>query len=278
MNDFLKALLEGDLSKALVLFGAVAVQIALAVVLLWLGRKVVRWICRAVERGLTARTEKGMDPGLAKFLTALCRTGLYALLFLLLFELLGFPITSLVALFGSAGLAIGLALQGSLSNFAGGVLILLTRPFRLGDYIVAQGMEGTVEEIGICYTKLLTPDNRTVIMPNGGLANTNLINVSAEPERRVDIMVPIAYDDDIRKMRELLLGLAESEERVLRTRPSEVYVKEFGDSAIQLVFRCWVRKENYWPVYFGLMEEIRYAMAREGFTIPFPQLDVHTEK
>ena len=146
-----------------------------------------------------------MDAGLARFLYSLCKVGMYTVLFVLLFELLGLPITSVATIIGSAGLAIGLALQGSLSNFAGGVLILLTKPFKLGDYIIASDMEGTVKDIGICYTKLLTPDNRTVIMPNGGLSNANLINVSAEPERRVDLQVPISYEDDIRSVRDTLI-------------------------------------------------------------------------
>ena len=199
---------------------------------------------------------------------------MYTVLFFLLFELLGLPITSVATIIGSAGLAIGLALQGSLSNFAGGVLILLTRPFRVGDYIVASGLEGTVKDIGICYTRLLTTDNRTVILPNGSLANSNLVNVSAEPTRRVDLTVPISYDDDIRSVRAMLLEIAEAEERLLADKPVEVLVKEFGESSVNLFFRFWVKKEDYWAVYFSMMENIRYAMKERGFTIPFQQLDV----
>ena len=274
MKEFIQYLYKGDFPAALAVFSAVAIRIVFAVLLWWVGRRVIRKLLSLIERGLTVRQQKGMDSGLAKFLLSLCRVGMYTVLFVLLFELLGLPITSVATILGSAGLAIGLALQGSLSNFAGGVLILLTKPFRVGDYIVASGLEGTVKDIGICYTRLLTPDNRTVIMPNGSLANSNLVNVSAEPERRVDLAVPISYDDDIRSVRAMLLELAEADERVFKNKTAEVLVKEFGDSSVNLVFRCWVKKENYWPVYFSMMEEIRYAMKERGFTIPFPQLDV----
>jgi small conductance mechanosensitive channel len=278
MKEFIKCLYNGDFTTAMSLFSAVVVRVLVALVLLWVGRKVIRKIQSVTERALLAREQKGMDPGLARFLLSLCKVGLYAILFVILFELLGLPITSVATIIGSAGLAIGLALQGSLSNFAGGVLILLTRPFRVGDFISASGMEGTVKEIGICYTTLLTPDNRAVILPNGGLANTNLINVSAQPERRVDIIVPIAYEDDIRGVREMLMTISEGREGILTDRPREVYVKEFGDSSVNMVFRCWVKKEDYWPVFFGLMEEIKYAMEERGFTIPFRQIDIHLDK
>ncbi len=274
MKDFLYYLYNGDFPKAMAAFSSVALRIVLAFLLWWLGRKLIRRIAMVIERGLTVRQQKGMDSGLAKFLLSLSRVGMYTVLFVLMFELLGLPITSVATILGSAGLAIGLALQGSLSNFAGGVLILLTRPFRVGDYIVAAGLEGTVKDIGICYTRLLTPDNRTVIMPNGNLANSNLVNVSAEPERRVDLTVPISYDDDIRDVRAMLLELAQKDERILTTRPTEVLVKEFGDSSVNLAFRCWVKKEDYWGVFFAMMEAIRYEMKERGFTIPFQQLDV----
>ena len=278
MKEFLQSLSRGDFTTALALFATVAVRILFAFFLWWLGRKVIRRILSLIERGLSARQEKGMDAGLAKFLLSLCKVVMYTILFAMLFEILGLPITSVATIIGSAGLAIGLALQGSLSNFAGGVLILLTKPFVVGDYIVASGMEGTVREIGICYTRLLTPDNRTVILPNGSLANTNLINVSAQPERRVDIIVPISYEDDIRGVREMLLSVADGNEKILPGHSREVYVKEFGESSVNMVFRVWVKKEDYWPVYFGLMEDIKYAMQERGFTIPFAQIDVHLDK
>lgn len=274
MKEFLQYLYKGDFPAALTMFAAVLIKILFACIIWWLGRKIIRRLVALIERGLRVRQEKGMDSGLAKFLLSLCRVGMYTILFVVLFELLGLPITSVATIIGSAGLAIGLALQGSLSNFAGGVLILLTRPFRVGDYIVAAGLEGTVRDIGICYTRLLTPDNRTVILPNGSLANSNLVNVSAEPTRRVDLTVPISYDDDIRGVRAMLMELAGADERVLTEKPAEVLVKEFGDSSVNLVFRCWVKREDYWPVYFAMMESIRYAMKERGFTIPFQQLDV----
>ena len=182
----------------------------------------------------------------------------------------------MVALLGSAGVAIGLAVQGSLSNLAGGVLILILKPFLVGDYIIdAGGKEGTVTEIQLFYTKLLTPDNRTVILPNGTLANGSLINITTDKYRRCDISVGISYSSDIGAARETLMELLAEDEAVLKDKEMRVVVDQLGNSAVELIVRCWFTNEEYWDGRYRLTEGIKYALDRAGIQIPYPQIDVH---
>lgn len=180
-----------------------------------------------------------------------------------------------MALVGSVGLTVGMALQGSLSNFAGGVLILVLKPFVVGDYVVAQGLEGTVTKIDLFYTTILTTDNRTVVMPNGALSNGNIVNVTHEPVRRLDLIVPIGYGDDIRQVKAILLGIADHHaERILQDRDIAVMVGDFGDDAVEIAFRVWVKKEDYWALRSDLLEDIKYTFDEQHITIPFHQFDV----
>lgn len=270
MVKFIEALQEGDVSTAAGILWPLIMKLIVAFVMFFIGRKVIRWVRRLIVKAVTPR----LEPAVSGFLQSAAGVLLNLVLIFAIVEYLGFSTASLVTVLGSAGLAIGLALQGSLSNLAGGVLLLVNKPFSIGDYIVVGTLEGTVRVIGICYTKLTTPDNRTVILPNGSLSNSNLINVSAEPERRVDIIVPVSYDDDIRAVRKMLLSLADNESRILREKPVEVYTKEFADDSINILFRFWVKKENYWPCFFDMQEGIRYGILENGFTIPFRQVDV----
>ena len=270
MVKFIEALQEGDISDAAAIVWPFIMKLIVAFVIFMVGRKVIRWVRKLIVKAVTPR----LEPAVSGFLQSGAGVLLNLVLIFAIVEYLGFSTASLVTVLGSAGLAIGLALQGSLSNLAGGVLLLVNKPFSIGDYIVAGSLEGTVRTIRICYTKLTTPDNRTVILPNGSLSNSNLVNVSAQPERRVDIVVPISYDDDIREVRKMLLSLADKDERILRGQPVEVYTKEFGEDSINMVFRFWVKKENYWPAFFEMQENIRYGMLENGFTIPFRQVDV----
>ena len=187
----------------------------------------------------------------------------------------GVDTTSIVALVGSAGLALGLALQGSLANFAGGVLILLVKPFKVGDYIIQGSLEGTVSEIQMIYTYLLTPDNRKVVIPNGTLADNSLINVTAEEKRRLDIDVGISYTADLRKAKEVSMGLLEKEERVLTEEERMVVVSELADSAVILKLRFWVKPEDYWSTKWDVTESVKLAFDENGIEIPFNQMDVH---
>jgi small conductance mechanosensitive channel len=270
MVKFIEALQEGDISDAAAIIWPFIMKLIVAFVIFLIGRKVIHWVRKLIVKAVTPR----LEPAVSGFLQSGAGVLLNLVLIFAIVEYLGFSTASLVTVLGSAGLAIGLALQGSLSNLAGGVLLLVNKPFSIGDYIVAGSLEGTVRTIGICCTKLTTPDNRTVILPNGSLSNSNLVNVSAQPERRVDIVVPISYDDDIREVRKMLLSLADKDERILRGQPVEVYTKEFGEDSINMVFRFWVKKENYWPAFFEMQENIRYGMLENGFTIPFRQVDV----
>lgn len=187
----------------------------------------------------------------------------------------GVQTTSFIAVIGAAGLAVGLALQGSLSNFAAGVLILLFRPFRIGDMIDSSGSRGKVTEIGILVTTLATPDNQKVILPNGSIMGSKIINVNALPTRRVDLVASISYGDDIEKARDVLRGILAAHSQVLKEPAPVVEVLEMADSAVNLAVRPWVNTADYWPVYFDLNRSIKHELERSGLTIPFPQRDVH---
>ncbi len=270
MKNFIENLMDGNVLDAFWSIWPVLENILIALVIFIVGRIVIKWAVRLVKK----LCSKKLDAGVTGFLTMLTKVALYIFLALIIVDRLGIPTTSFIAALTSAGLAIGLALQGSLSNFAGGVLILVTRPFRVDDYISVSGLEGTVTEIGICYTKLITTDNRVVVLPNGSLSNSNLVNVSEKPIRRVDLVVPMSYDDDIRSVKKMLAQLVDGRDGILADQPVDIYVKEFADSSVNIGFRFWVKKEQYWDMLFEMQEEIRYAMQKNGYSIPFRQLDV----
>ncbi len=274
MSQFFLDLADGDFGSAMARLAPYIFKVSVAILILYFGRKLIKWIRRFIVRSVTPR----LEPAVAGFIQSVAGVLLNLVLIFALVEYLGFPTASLVTVLGSAGLAIGLALQGSLSNLAGGVLLLVNKPFTIGDYIVVGAMEGTVKNIGACYTKLVTPDNRMVVLPNGSLSNSNLTNVSAEPERRVDMIVPISYEDDIRSVRNLLLSLVDERKDILSNKPVEVFTKEFGADSINLVFRFWVKKEDYWTCFFEMQEAIRYGFLERGFTIPYHQIDVSIKK
>ncbi len=191
----------------------------------------------------------------------------------------GFDATSVVALVGSAGVTVGLALQGSLSNLAGGVLILLLKPFRVGDFIMesGHGTEGTVKEIGIFYTKLTTTDGKVVVLPNGGLANSSITNATDSPIRRIDLMVGISYDADIREAKDALRSVMDSDADVLHSEPVLVYVSDLGDSSVELGMRCYCENPVYWDVRWRLLENAKNALDAAGIEIPYQQVSVHME-
>lgn len=251
------------------------VRILLAILFFFIGTQLIRLVRRILKKSLK---RANADLGLIQFLDSLVKTVLYILLLFLLASGFGLDAAGVIALLGSAGVAIGLAIQGSLSNFAGGVLILLLKPFKVGDYIKedSKGNEGTVTEIRLFYTKLTTYDNRVVILPNGSLANTSMTNVTEAPTRRLDITVSISYDSDIRHAKEVLLAMLSADEAVLKEQDMLVCVDKLADSGIDLIIRCWVRKEDYWTTKWRLTEQTKYTLDEAGISIPFPQLDVHT--
>lgn len=248
-------------------------RIVLALVVFLLGMQVIKLLRRILKKSLTRGK---VDVGVRQFTDSFVKAVLYILLIFMIARGFGVDAASVVALLGSAGVAIGLAVQGSLSNLAGGVLILILKPFLVGDYIIdAGGKEGTVTEIQLFYTKLLTPDNRTVILPNGTLANGSLINITTDKYRRCDILVGISYSSDIGAAREILMELLAEDEAVLKDKEMRVVVDQLGNSAVELIVRCWFTNEEYWDGRYRLTEGIKYALDRAGIQIPYPQIDVH---
>lgn len=252
------------------------IRVVLALVAFFIGTQLIKLACRILKKSL----ERGnADVGVVQFLNSFVKIALYIILIFFIATGFGLDAASVVALLGSAGVAIGLAVQGSLSNLAGGVLILLLRPFKVGDYIIAgNGNEGTVIEMQIFYTKLVTADNRLVVIPNGELSNSSMINASAMPKRRIDIPVGISYDADIREAKAALMKLMENDDKVLKDEDKTVFVDSLGDSAVILGVRCYSASEYYWETKWRLTENIKYALDEAGIMIPYNQLDVHLDK
>lgn len=243
-----------------------------AIIILVLGLWIIRFLNKMVRRFFD---HKDYDPALESFLQSFISIALKVLLFILVITQLGVKSTSLVAIVGAAGLAIGLALQGSLSNFAGGVLILLFKPFKVGDFISAQGVDGTVKEINIFYTKLNSFGNQLVVIPNGDLSNNNIINYSAEETRRDKITAGIGYSSDIKKAKDILLKICAEYDTILKDPAPEVYVAELADSSVNLSLRFWARNEHFWAAHWHVMEEMKLQFDAAGIEIPFPQRVVH---
>jgi small conductance mechanosensitive channel len=259
-------------SKALEMAIAYAPRVALALITLIIGI----WIINKVVAGSRKLMEvRSVDATLRAFLGSMLNVVLKALLFISVASMVGIATTSFIAILGAAGLAIGLALQGSLANFAGGVLILLFKPFKVGDFIEAQGFMGTVKEIQIFVTFLNTVDNRLVIIPNGPLSNGSLVNFSAESLRRVDMKFGIGYGDDIRKAKAILEKLVSEDPRTLKDPAHQIALSELADSSVNFVVRVWVNAADYWGLYFDMHEKVKLTFDAEGISIPYPQRDVH---
>ena len=250
------------------------VRVLLAVLCFLIGMQIIKLVRRILKKSLC---RAHADIGVIQFLDSLTKVVLYLVLIFFIASGFGLDAASIVALLGSAGVAIGLAVQGSLSNFAGGVLILLLKPFKVGDYIKedGKGNEGTVSEIQLFYTKLRTFDNKTIILPNGTLANTSMTNVTEAKIRRLDISVGISYDSDIKKAREVLLAMLKEDEAPLKDQVMRVYVDALADSSVNLGIQCWVAQEDYWEAKWRLTENTKEVLDRAGIQIPFPQITVH---
>ncbi|MFV0265699.1 MAG: mechanosensitive ion channel family protein [Draconibacterium sp.] len=238
------------------------------------------WVISIIRSALRKRFEKrNVDPSLRGFLNSMIGIGLKIMLWVSVIGMMGVQMTSFIAILGAAGLAVGMALSGTLQNFAGGVMILAFKPFKVGDYIDAQGHAGSVSEIQIFNTILKTPDNKTIIIPNGGLSTGSMVNYSAEAKRRVDFVFGIAYGDNVDKAKEVLLKLIKDDSRIIND-PAEPFiaVSELADSSVNLVVRVWADAANYWGIFFDMNEKVYKAFAEEGINIPFPQMDVHIQK
>ena len=252
------------------------IRVLLAAIVLFIGLQAIRLLRKLIGASLT---RANADKGVIQFLDSLIKIGLTSLLLLMIAISFGLDAASVVAMLGSIGVAFALALQGSLSNCAGGVLILLVKPFVVGDYIIegTKGQEGTVAEIQLFYTKLQTADNMIITLPNGALANSNIVNFSTMTTRRLDVSVGISYDADIKEAKRILAGVLERNEKVLQDQERKVFVKELGDSSVELGIRCWFENADYWDGRAEVLESAKNALDDGGIAIPYPQMDVHMQ-
>jgi small conductance mechanosensitive channel len=252
-----------------------AINVVTAIAIFYLGRMVVGLMMRGLKKTMQAQN---VDVTLQTFVANLVRMVLLTFVIIAAVSALGIQTTSFIAILGAAGLAIGLALQGSLSNFASGVLIVMFRPYKVGDFVEAAGISGVVEEVQILTTVLKTGDNKKVIVPNGQIMDSVITNYSANDQRRVDMIIGVSYSDDIDKVRSTLKQLVEADDRILDDPACTIAVSALADSSVNFVLRPWVKTADYWAVTFDLTEAIKKRFDKEGISIPFPQRDVHLYK
>ena len=243
-----------------------------ALIVLIIGLWAIKWILKLVTRGLS---KSNVDDSLVPFLRSLIGALLKVMLGISIMTMLGIEMTSFIAILGAAGLAVGMALSGTLQNFAGGVMILLFKPFKVGDYVEAQGYAGVVKEIQIFVTILTTPDNKTIILPNGPLSNGSMINYSTQVKRRVDWSFGISYNDDLEKAKSIIREILEADERVIKEDDIFVRLGAMADSSVNITTRAWAASSDYWPLHFDVNERVYAAFNQKGISIPFPQMDVH---
>ena len=265
LTDWLKKFLSGSLD----FFWSVVI----ALIVWFVGAKVIRFLRKVVR---TALEKREVDKGVQQFTDGVLNVACYVVLILIILNLFGIQTSSVAAAVASLGLTAGLALQGSLSNFAGGVLILVLKPFKVGDYIIedTHKNEGTVAEISIFYTRLRTIDNKIVVVPNGTLANSSLTNVTTSDRRQIDLTFGISYEDDLKKAKEILYNIAETTEKRVKGTDIQVFVRELAESSVNLGFRIWVPMDDYWSVLWEINERVKLTFDKEGITIPYNQLDV----
>ena len=252
------------------------IRVVFCIVAFLIGSRIISFIRKltgnALKRANASKEAK-------QFLDSSLKVGLYAFLIFQIAVKLGIDATTIATVIGSATVTIGLAFQGSLKNCIGGILIMLLHPFRVGDYIIEDNHknEGTVSEITIFYTKLATIDNKIILLPNGALADTSITNVTNEDNRRVELKVGISYQSDIRKAKSVITSLSETNEKIRKDKEYSIFVDDLGDSSVVLGMRFWTRTEDFWPVRWAMLEEIKYAFDENGIGIPFPQMDVHLD-
>ncbi len=267
--------LWNQLSELLSSFG---ISLFIALSILIIGRQVVKILIKVIS---TALERSNTEDTVRIFVTNLLNTLLMIVVFIAAINQLGIQTTSIIAVLGAAGLAIGLALQGSLSNFAAGILIVIYRPYKVGDYIQADNHLGTVDDIQIFSTVLKTPDNKLVVVPNGSIMNGSIVNFSNQDKRRVDIIASCSYEDDIDKVKSVLADILSKDDRILNEPKPRIAVSELADSSVNFIVRPWVKNSDYLDVYYSLLEEIKKRFDQEGIAIPYPQTDVlihnHTE-
>jgi small conductance mechanosensitive channel len=252
-----------------------SVKVLVALVILYLGRWLAKSLTRMLERALL---HKKVDRAVVSFLSGIIQAAIMVATVLIALSQVGIQTASFIAILGAAGLAIALALQGSLSNFASGVLIILFRPFRAGDFVEAAGVSGVVEKIEIFQTVLRSADNKRIIVPNSQITGSAITNYSAEKTRRVDLVVGISYDSDLKKAKELLEQILKADSRILVEPAPVIAVGALADSSVNILIRPWVNAADYWPVYWGTLEQIKLTFDEHQIVIPFPQMDLHLKK
>ncbi len=250
-------------------------KIIYVLVILIVGGKLIKLITRLITKG---RAFKKLDPSVASFLLSFIKVTLNIILFVTIAGVIGIPSTSIITLLGSAGVAIGLAMQGGLSNIAGGLIILIFKPFKVGDFIDTHTDSGTVKSISLFYTTLTTIDNRTVSIPNGSLANSSSVNYSNEKERRLDINLDISYNNKIDDVKKSINSVLSKEKRIIKEKDVFVRLTDYHESSIVYTIRVWVPKEEYWNVKFDILENLKEKFEKDGIQIPYNQLDVHIDK
>ncbi|NVK26063.1 MAG: mechanosensitive ion channel, partial [Gammaproteobacteria bacterium] len=250
-------------------------KLVAAIIVLIVGSFIIRGITKGLDRVMS---KSNMDASLKPFLSGIFNMLLKVMLVISVLGMIGIEMTSFIAILGAAGLAVGMALSGTLQNFAGGVMILLFKPFKVGDFIDAQGYAGTVKEIQIFNTFLKTADNKTIIIPNGGLATGSMVNFSTEPKRRVDWTIGVSYGENLDKAKGIMRELLAADERVLKDPDVFIAVAALADSSVNFTVRAWVQAEHYWPVFFAFQENVYNTFNERGVPIPFPQMDVHVHK
>lgn len=266
--------LSGVLEAIMPYIRSLALNLIVCLLIYLIGRKIISVLIKTLDKMLT---KSKIDVGLSRFLCSAAKVALYAVMIFMIVGQLGVNMASIVALLGTIGVAIGLSLQGSLSNVAGGILLLFTHPFRVEDYISCTYGEGTVKMIGLAYTTIVTPDNKVITVPNGTLADTAVTDITANPQRRLDITVGIGYDDDIKKTKEILSSIVEGYPKTIHTAGKEpkVYVDSLGDSSVVMGVQLWVPTPDYLSSKWEITEKIKLRLDEEGIGIPYPQMDVH---
>jgi small conductance mechanosensitive channel len=273
ITNFSPETLMDQMKELVIMYG---IDILIAIIILIVGKFIVKAICKFVKKSLTKSGK--LDEMLISFLTNILNALLMAFVFISALSQLGIKTTSLVAVLGAGVLAIGLALQGSLSNFASGVLIIILKPFKVGDFIEAAGTSGVVQEVNVFTTELTTPDNKRVIIPNTPIMSGSITNFSHHPTRRVEVIASVSYDDDIDTVKGLLDGIIKKTKLVLAEPASAVVLKTLNDSSVDFAVRVWVNTADYWTVLFDMQEQIKKTFDANNISIPFPQTDVHLYK
>lgn len=266
---------ENTITQIQELLAVYGLKIIAALAIFVIGKIIAGIIKNGIAKGMSKAKS---DPILISFTTNMIYAALLAFIIIAALGQLGIQTTSFIAILGAAGLAVGLALQGSLSNFAAGVLMIIFRPFKQGDFVEGAGVAGVIEEVHIFNTVMRTGDNKTIIIPNGNLMNGNIVNYSTKPTRRLDFVFGIGYDDDIRKAKQVLEEILNSDERILKEPAITIGLLELADSSVNIAVRPWVKSSDYWPVHFDITEQVKLRFDEEGISFPYPQQEVHIQR